>query len=278
MLGINKAPIIDDLESILFSIHVTANPSEVGRGKCIALVFQNPLLQADDDTANTAMVRIGDGAAQPWLLLPGQESPIFYAEDLKDIYTRVVFPLPNPNGVITAAGTLAGSRGTGYVTGDAVVIQSPGGTNATATVSAARGEITTAILNNAGAGYTAADVLTVQSGDANATIVVDTVDGGGAILTFHITAGGTNYLQGIHAVTGGTGAGAMFDATVITGEILGLTIVTGGTLFVVGGHYDITGGSGNDDAIAVVDTVTDSQVSTCELTCLMYRRREGGYQ
>lgn len=75
------------------------------------------------------------------------------------------------------------------------------------------GVIASVLIRTAGTGYTALDVLTLDAGDTNATVRVDTVNGSGAILTYTLTAGGTGYitsLGGYLDVTGGTGTGAQF--------------------------------------------------------------------
>lgn len=61
------------------------------------------------------------------------------------------------------------------------------------------------------AGYSATDVLTL-TGTGSATIIVDTVDGGGGILTFHVGAVGTVTALPSNpvATSGGGGSGATF--------------------------------------------------------------------
>lgn len=273
MLGINKAPIIDGLESVLFRITATPNPKAIGRGECIGVIFQNPLLDAASDP-NTGQVWIGNSTNMIWLMLPGQESPVFYAEDLKDIYVKLLFPFPNPNGVILTVIVFDG--GEGYTTGDVLTLTSPGGTNATVEVATATGAMTAATLDAGGALYTIGDVLDL-TGTTGGQITIDTVDGGGAVLTFHITAPGTTATLGVKATTGGTGAGATFDVTEVVGAILTVTLLTGGTMFVADDIYDASGGTGIDGRILVL-TVEDSAVASCDLCCLMYRLRKGGKQ
>lgn len=274
MLGINKGPIVAGLETIFFRVAVNQNPKAIGRGECIGVIFQNPLMDVDGETPNTALVWIGNSTDMIWLMLPGQESPLVYAEDLKDIYAKLLFPFPNPNGAVLTA--LAFDGGEGYTTGDILTLPSPGGTNATVEVATATGAMTAAVLDAGGALYTVGDVLTL-TGTGGAQITVDTVDGGGAILTFTITAPGTTATLGVKATTGGTGAGATIDITEVVGAILTLTVITGGTLFVAGDNYEPTGGTGID-AIILVNTVENSVPSVCNLCCLMYRQRKGGKQ
>ena len=70
------------------------------------------------------------------------------------------------------------------------------------------GNIKTISLNAGGTGYTANDVVTISTGDANATATVLTVNGSGVILTISLFTNGTGYSTGSAiAVTGGTGSG-----------------------------------------------------------------------
>lgn len=74
------------------------------------------------------------------------------------------------------------------------------------------GPVVTHALGAGGANYVIGNVLTV--GDAEFT--VDTVDGGGAILTYTLTDPGTTVEVGDdQAATGGAGTGAKFDITAI---------------------------------------------------------------
>lgn len=274
--GINKAPIVDGLESVLIRVTATANPQPLGRGECVGVIFQNSLFTADQTTTNNASVYIGNSTDQIWLLIPGQESPVFYAEDLKDIYIKLLFPFPNPNGVITVAGILTGHGGLGYTNGDVLTVISPGGTNATVQLDTTRGAVTVAAVAAGGAGYLAGDILTLAPSDAQ--ITVDTVDGGGAILTFTISTPGTTATPGVKNATGGTGAGATINVTTVVGAAIStITVLTGGTMFAEGGHYETTGGTG-EGAIVTVGNVTNSVPDTCNLICLVYRLRKGGKQ
>lgn len=180
MLGINKAPIVDGLESVLFRIAATANPKQIGRGECVGVIFQNPLLDVDGVTPNTGQVWIGNSTDMIWLLIPGQESPLIYAEDLKDIYVKLLFPFPSPNGeVATVSIDVAG---TGYTVLDVLTLTSPGGTDA--------------------------------------TIQVDAVDGAGAITAISVLTGGTLFVAGTtYAATGGTGADAEITVDTVTDSV-----------------------------------------------------------
>lgn len=78
-------------------------------------------------------------------------------------------------------------------------------------------QVTAIAVVAGGASYTANDVISVVGGTSSqlAAIIVDTVDGGGAILTAHIVQAGSYSAQPSNAVsvTGGTGSGATFNLT-----------------------------------------------------------------
>jgi len=95
------------------------------------------------------------------------------------------------------------------------------------------GGIKTISLGSGGTGYTVDDVITVvQSGGANGTITVNTVDETGAILAYTLLAPGTNYsiANGL-TVTGGTGSGATINILAIDSEIYTFDIDAADTLY-----------------------------------------------
>ena len=68
--------------------------------------------------------------------------------------------------------------------------------------------ILTAFVQDAGTGYVIGDTGTIDGGDNNATYVIDTVGGGGEVLTFTVTFGGTAYVTtGSNPTTTVTGVG-----------------------------------------------------------------------
>jgi hypothetical protein len=77
--------------------------------------------------------------------------------------------------------------------------------------------VATVAIANAGTGYAALDVLTINSGDTNATVTVSSVDGVGAITGITRTTVGSGYAAGTHGVTGGTGSAATITVTVQAG-------------------------------------------------------------
>jgi len=72
----------------IFRIRASLSARPLGRGKCISVIVQNPLMNADN-TPNAVDILLGDGAVQGILLLPGQNSSELFTDDLKDIYVRV---------------------------------------------------------------------------------------------------------------------------------------------------------------------------------------------
>lgn len=88
------------------------------------------------------------------------------------------------------------------------------------------GAIGTVTLNDPGTGYTAADVLNLAGGTAG-QVTVDTVDGSGVILTFHLSAAGRGYSVSTATTTGGTGGGtAKFNIPLVLHDVL--TVVQAG--------------------------------------------------
>lgn len=91
-------------------------------------------------------------------------------------------------------------------------------------VPGSQGRITASVLADGGALYAPGDTFTVDTGIGNAAGVVDTVDGGGAVLTYHLTAQGTAYtVSSANATTATTGIG-----TGLTIDITGIQTVSGG--------------------------------------------------
>lgn len=259
-----------DIESLFFRVLAESSPKEIGRGECIAVIFQNPL-ENQDGTANANEVWIGSATNLIWLLIPGQESPLIYAEDFKDVYIKRN-AAAIPDGQIFALTLFSG--GTGYTIGDVLTL--PGGTGGTVTVDTvdADGTILTFTLTTpgsgystgvetatggtgegaiiaitkevGGAGYAPGDTFTVDGGGVLATGVVDTVDGGGAVLTFHLTTPGSGY-------TTANGVGTTATAGIGVGFTVNITAASA--------RFTITSVQGN-----------------AGVTVLAYRKRKGGLQ
>ena len=141
------------------------------------------------------------------------------------------------DGMVTTLALNTG--GTGYIEGEVVSIDGNTSTDANALVkvlSVAAGVVTSTQLLLGGDGYTDGvgvtvttttqivgnplsvggylvdDIVTVNAGNSDGTLKVETVDGEGKVLTFTIETGGTGYTDAVGiATTGGNGTGFTVD-------------------------------------------------------------------
>jgi hypothetical protein len=83
------------------------------------------------------------------------------------------------------------------------------------------GAPSTVVINNAGTGYAAQDLLTLNGGNQNFQILVLTVNGSGVIQTFITVTGqtGTGYSIATYGVIGGHGTGATFNVTALVSAL-----------------------------------------------------------
>jgi hypothetical protein len=94
------------------------------------------------------------------------------------------------------------------------------------------GPIAAATLNAGGAGYAPNDTGTITTGTGDATYKVLTVGGGGAVLTFQVTSGGTAYAVANNRATAtggaqpGVGAGFIVNITAVQSGDGTLKVVT----------------------------------------------------
>lgn len=281
MTGINKAPIVNGLETIFSRLLVEPSPKALGRGEIIGVIVQNPLVNADG-TNNNSEIWAGSGSNMIYFMLPGQESPVFYAEDLKDIYLKLKFPVVNPNGGILTAAILnpPTGGGAGYQVGDVLTLPSTFGTDAEITVTDVDDGVATVALGDSstrGTGYAMGDVLTLVGGNGAATVTVDEVDGSGSIQAVHLTNPGNGYLGGVVATTGGSGDGTATIIITVLGTILTFNVTTPGTGFAVEQVIDAEDGSGTGAQIIVL-TVETVLAESADVTLIIYRLRNGGKQ
>lgn len=274
-------PVLDDLETIFSVVKAERAPKALGRGEMVALIIQNPLT-FPDGTTNISEVFVGSGTNMLYFMIPGQESPYIYAEDLKDLYIRLNFPVINPNGGILDAGVNSQEPGTGYTVGDVLTLADEGSGTGQVTVDSLITGVLDGDINNAGAGYAANNLLIIAGGSINCRIRVLTVDGGGAIVTWEFenadTADrGDGYSIGTENLTGGAGAGATFDITDLTNGVDTISVTTPGTGYAEGDRSNATGGTGTGVEIVVltVDTVLPEAANA---NCIIYRKRKGGHQ
>jgi hypothetical protein len=146
--------------------------------------------------------------------------------------------------------------------------------------------VSNVVLNAAGTGYTAGDILSVAGGTSSHTAKIEvlTLGGGGAIATYRISVGGAYTVDPTvtgNAVTGGTGTGATFDLTMKnTGwtvrrrsqRVATATVSAGGTGYGVGNVLTLVGGLGVGSvdvvvaATLTVATLSGSAVATVTVT------------
>jgi hypothetical protein len=121
-----------------------------------------------------------------------------------------------PQTLINAAGSTFQNIA-GNMAGDVAIL--PGSDNKAVQLTGADfhgGPIVTSTRGAGGAGYAANDTGTLQDGNFDATYKVLTVDGGGAVLTYSLTAAGSSYVvaNGVTTATGGAQPGAGVGFTI----------------------------------------------------------------
>jgi len=148
------------------------------------------------------------------------------------------------------------AQGAGYKVGD--ILDISGGTGGQAKVTTVlNGAVSTYTFGvHPGHGYQFGDVLTIQSGNHDAQIVVTSVDGSGVITGSELITGGTNYGEALERpVTGGHGADAEVDITlVVDGALSTVSLETNGTGYSTGAA-NTTGGSGSGGQVYISSVV-----------------------
>jgi hypothetical protein len=161
------------------------------------------------------------------------------------------------------SGVSISPSGQQYLLADTLTVVRNGADPETSDATLSIASVGTGIINSissllaGGTLYTALDVLTVVDNaaiGAGATIRVDTVDGGGAILTYTLLTGGNNYIGGF-TFTGGTGSGASFDIQDEGVDYDRFGAITGVTISVPGSY-----------AIVPTITITTATGSEAQLT------------
>lgn len=165
-----------------------------------------------------------------------------------------------------ASSAVPSANGSGYAISDTLTVS--GGVDVDTAPQFTVSEIGTesAVVAAGGSGYTQNDTLTLSGGTSStaATFNVDTVDGGGAVLTVSPVVNGAYSVLPTNPVstTGGTGAGCTL--TVTWGEVSTLTLATAGKLAETPTNpASTTGGTGSGCTLTVtyVDhTSTDFDV------------------
>jgi hypothetical protein len=93
MIGINKAPVVSaGLRTDFLTAAADVDPQSlgklVGQLECIGVIIQNRLSNLDN-TANNTELLVGTGAGCVYHMLPGQESPLIYCNNLNDIWVQM---------------------------------------------------------------------------------------------------------------------------------------------------------------------------------------------
>jgi len=118
------------------------------------------------------------------------------------------------SGVITAISPV--NVGSNYYSSNVTIVDGGEGATATAVLSTT-GSIKIITINQAGVDYTIGDELTINSGNSDATFIVDSVDLNGEILTGHLDVVGSGYSDGTNLSSTSNplvGTGATFDIVI----------------------------------------------------------------
>jgi len=125
------------------------------------------------------------------------------------------------------------------------------------------------VPDNAGTGYMVGDILTITQGSAaGGTVKVETVDGGGGILTLSLRTQGHDYFADDNLVlTGGSGTLATMEITEVDfGAITSVSIVNGGTGYAPASGISVTGGTGTGAKMEILaisnNTITKQGTKT----------------
>lgn len=183
-----------------------------------------------------------------------------------EVAPKLLAELSSPSGASMFIGV--SNPGDGYTTPPAVTIAGDGtGATATATLSTT-GNVMAVSIDNAGSGYSDGDVLGVSGDGSGAAIVVDGVDGSGAVTSVYVGNAGSGYTS--ISVSAPVPEAATFTLNLNTSNKLkklangGIVINSGGSGYAVGDTLNFSGdGSG---AAATVDGVdADGAITSVSL-------------
>jgi len=190
-----------------------------------------------------------------------------------EVAPKLLAELSSPGGGSMFIGV--SNPGDGYTTPPAVTISGDGtGATATATLSAT-GSVMAVSIDGAGSGYSVTDELVVSGDGSSAVVVVDGVDGAGAITSVRVSNAGSGYTS-ISVSAGVPTTEASFTLRLNNGKKKlrnmannGIVINDGGSGYEVNDAFTFSGdGSGAEAHVSAVDgngavteVVIDSQGS-----------------
>lgn len=148
------------------------------------------------------------------------------------------------------------SGGINYTVGDRLTITGGGGNAIVQVLSVVTGAVGGTTANTIGTGYLAGDVLSIAGGGGAvnslfAQITIDTVSGGGAVTSYHVSKNGWGYstATGV-ACTGGTGTGFTLDIIQVGGGAISnysfVSDADRGTGYSTATNVATTGGTGTN--------------------------------
>lgn len=80
-------PVNESLVTDCYQFQAATVAKAIGRGAIVKVIIRNPLT-TPAGTPNAQEIRVGNATGQHYDLLPGANTPEWYAEDLKDIYVK----------------------------------------------------------------------------------------------------------------------------------------------------------------------------------------------
>ena len=157
------------------------------------------------------------------------------------------------NSADTAASINAGGTGYSDDTGVGTINFNSSGSGLEVDITTTAGVVTGVTISDVGTGYNEGDILIIDDGDENATILLTSVYG-----PISITDGGTGYntTPATGETTGGSGSGLKVTVTESSGVIDFISIADFGGGYEVGDVITVSGG--NDDATFTIDYILPS--------------------
>ena len=182
---------------------------------------------------------------------------------LKDLYVSVD-TVSTVDGVTTSTSIQDG--GTGYSDQNNVSTTGGTGTGLTVDITQSSGIVDSVAINAAGSGYSQFDIITISSGNADATIRIETIQDSGAITAISFAGDAPQldktFTNVSYTTTSAGGSGAIIDVQV-TGDTYIATFADAGTGYIPTENFtvagtDLGGASPANDLTIVIDNVDGS--------------------